>query len=34
VAKIPIPKVHKNGKINIGMKKKLKISVKWALCDD
>jgi len=32
--KIPIPEVHINKKINIIMKKTLKINVEWVLCDD
>jgi hypothetical protein len=34
VAKILIPKVHVNGKINIRMEKMLKTNVQWALCGD
>jgi len=34
VARIPIPKVHINEKINTRMKKQLKTNVLWALCGD
>jgi hypothetical protein len=34
VTRVPVSKVHKNGKINTKIKKELKTNVKWALCDD
>jgi hypothetical protein len=34
VAKVLIPKVHTNGKVNTRMEKTLKSHVEWALCGD
>jgi hypothetical protein len=34
LARIPVPKVHVNGKINIRMVKTLKTNVLWVLCGD
>jgi hypothetical protein len=35
MAKVLVPKVQKNEKINIRMEeKRLKTNVEWALCDD
>jgi hypothetical protein len=34
IARVVVPKVHQNGKINIKMENKLKTNVEWALCGD